>query len=61
MNQGNIHEAKTNLSKRIEQAATGEEIITARAVQPVARITVIQPMKKGHHFGALVGHASVDE
>lgn len=34
----NMHEAKTQLSKLVEQAERGEEVILARAGKPVARI-----------------------
>jgi len=34
----NMHEAKTHLSRLLEQALDGEEIIIARAGTPVARL-----------------------
>ena len=34
----NVHEAKTNLSKLLEQVERGEEIVIARAGQPVAKL-----------------------
>lgn len=34
----NIHEAKTHLSRYVERAAAGEEIIIARAGKPIARL-----------------------
>ena len=34
----NIHEAKTQLSRLLEQAVAGEEILIARAGKPVARL-----------------------
>ena len=34
----NIHAAKTQLSRLVDQAAAGEEIIIARAGKPVARL-----------------------
>jgi len=34
----NTHEAKTHLSRLLKRVAAGEEIIIARAGQPVARI-----------------------
>jgi len=37
----NVHEAKTHLSKLLERAADGEEIIIARAGVPVARLVPI--------------------
>lgn len=34
----NIHEAKTHLSRFVDQAASGEEILIARAGKPIARL-----------------------
>jgi prevent-host-death family protein len=34
----NIHEAKTHLSKLVEEAAVGEEIIIAKAGKPKAKL-----------------------
>jgi prevent-host-death family protein len=38
----NIHEAKTHLSRLVDQASAGEEIIIARAGKPVARLMPLQ-------------------
>jgi len=61
MSQVNIHDAKTHLSKLIEQAENGEEVIIARAGKPVARLTAITPPARGRRFGAMKGRAQVDE
>jgi prevent-host-death family protein len=37
----NIHAAKTHLSRLVEQAAAGEEIIIAKAGKPMARLTSV--------------------
>ena len=42
----NIHQAKTNLSKLIEQAEAGEEVVIARNGKPAVRLTPIQPPGK---------------
>jgi prevent-host-death family protein len=39
----NIHAAKTNLSKLIERAEAGEEVIVARNGKPVVRLTPVDP------------------
>jgi prevent-host-death family protein len=39
----NIHEAKTHLSNLIDRALAGEEVIIARAGNPVVRLSPIQP------------------
>jgi len=61
MSQVNIHDAKTHLSKLIERAERGEEVIIARAGKPVARLTAIEPSEHGRRFGAMKGKARVDE
>ena len=38
MHVANIHEAKTHLSRLIDRAEAGEEIIIARAGKPVVRM-----------------------
>lgn len=42
----NIHEAKTHLSKLIEQVEQGESIVIARAGHPVAVLTGYQAEKR---------------
>lgn len=41
----NIHHAKTNLSRLIQQAENGEEIIIARAGKPAVRLVPIAKKK----------------
>ncbi|PST22366.1 type II toxin-antitoxin system Phd/YefM family antitoxin [Mesorhizobium plurifarium] len=43
--QVNIHNAKTNLSKLIEAAKAGEDVIIAKGKTPVARIVAIPQNK----------------
>jgi len=38
----NIHEAKTNLSRLIERAQMGEDVIIAKAGKPVAKLLPIR-------------------
>jgi prevent-host-death family protein len=38
----NVHEAKTHLSRLLEQVESGEDIVIARAGKPVARLTLYQ-------------------
>lgn len=37
----NIHEAKTHLSRLVEQAAKGEPFIIARAGKPLVKVTAL--------------------
>jgi prevent-host-death family protein len=40
--QVNIHEAKTHLSRLVERAAAGEEIVIAKAGKPMARLVAVE-------------------
>ena len=51
----NIFEAKTQLSKLVEKAERGEDVIIARAGKPVARLTQLYPEKPKVRFGGLKG------
>jgi prevent-host-death family protein len=51
----NIHAAKTNLSKLVDQAAAGEEIVIARAGKPVARLVALAEAPKKRRLGGLRG------
>ena len=43
----NMHEAKTNFSKLVKQVEAGEEVVVARAGEPVAKIVAYTaPPKK---------------
>lgn len=55
----NIFEAKTQLSKLIEKAERGEDVIIARAGKPVARLTQLKPQKRPIVFGLLKGKIHV--
>jgi len=50
----NMHEAKTNLSKLIEAARRGEDVLVARAGKPVARIVAL-PSERRRRLGQWKG------
>jgi prevent-host-death family protein len=50
-----IHVAKTTLSKLIEKAAAGEDIVIARGSEPVVRLVPVGQRRPGRKFGALKG------
>ena len=56
----NIHEAKTHLSRLVDQAAAGDEIVIAKAGKPLARLV---PLTQGgkRKLGAMAGKISVPE
>ena len=63
--QFNIHEAKTHLSRLVERAAAGEEIIISKAGRPMARLGPVPkastPRKPGGWRGRVVIHDDFDE
>jgi len=54
-----INAAKTQLSRLIEHADNGEEVIIARGSTPVARLTRLRPTRPARRFGAMRGRARV--
>lgn len=51
----NIHAAKTQLSRLVDEAAAGEEIIIARAGKPVARLVALAAAPGERRLGGLEG------
>ena len=47
-----MHEAKTQLSKLVERALDGEEVVITRRGKPVARL---EPVRENTGFAALRG------
>lgn len=54
-----IHEAKTNLSRLIQKASSGEEVIIARGSKPVARLVPLGEVKGKREPGSLKGQLVV--
>ena len=50
----NVHEAKTNLSRLIERALMGEEVIIARAGKTVVKLVAVKKRRK-RTFGSAKG------
>lgn len=57
--QFSVHVAKTQLSKLIEAALRGEEVVIARGSQPVVRLVAL-PQKR-NLIGALEGKMTVPD
>lgn len=59
----NIHEAKTQLSRLVEEAAKGESFIIAKAGKPMVKVTAISApeKKKTRRLGFLKGKVSVPD
>ena len=57
----NIHEAKTHLSRLLEDVSAGEEILIAKAGRPVARLVPVGAARKRRKLGWLRGRFTVPE
>lgn len=57
----NIHEAKTQLSRLLARVATGEEIVIARAGEPIARLAPLAERSKRRVLGQDEGLFEVPE
>jgi len=55
----NVHAAKTHLSRLIDRAAEGEEIIIARAGKPVARLAPLEVDRKPRRPGLMRGRITI--
>jgi len=53
--QVNVHEAKTNLSKLLNQVSEGQEIIIARSGKPVARLVAFKEKPSERVSGSAKG------
>ncbi|MBI4410115.1 MAG: type II toxin-antitoxin system Phd/YefM family antitoxin [Gemmatimonadetes bacterium] len=51
----NLYQAKTQLSKLVDEAAGGQEIIIAKAGKPKARLVPLEKAKPKRKPGALKG------
>jgi prevent-host-death family protein len=61
MKQVNIHQAKTELSKLVERAEAGEEILIARAGRPVAKLVPLNRARGRRKLGPLDGKFSIPD
>ena len=57
----NIHEAKTHLSRLVEEAAEGKEIVIAKAGHPRARLVPYQNKRKPRVPGGLKGQIVISD
>lgn len=56
-----IHEAKAEFSRLVEQVAAGEEIVIAKAGKPLARLSPLRERKQPRKPGCLAGRFHVLE
>ena len=56
----NIHEAKTHLSRLVEQAAKGREFVIAKAGKPMVRVVPLQAPPLVRTLGFLAGQGVIE-
>ena len=57
----NIHEAKTQLSKLVDEAVKGEPFIIAKAGKPLVKVTALDAPEAPRRFGFLAGQFKVPD
>jgi prevent-host-death family protein len=57
----NIHAAKTHLSRLVDDAAQGEEIVIAKAGKPVARLVALTDSRPPRRLGGLRAKIKIPE
>ena len=61
MSQTTIHAAKTHLSRLIQRACDGEDIVIARGKTPLVRLVPVDAPEQDRRFGSMRGRARTDE
>ncbi len=62
----NMHEAKSQLSKLVELACSGEDVVIARSGKPAVRLVPVEENPKrlrpiGLHAGQVIMHDNFDD
>lgn len=57
----NVHEAKTHLSRLLERAHAGEEIIIAKSGEPYARLVPLSGRQPKRQAGTLKGRVEITD
>ncbi len=61
MKKVNIYETKTRLSQLVDQAASGQDVVIARAGRPVARLTRLAGTSRKRRLGVLDGRFRIPD
>lgn len=59
MRKVNVHEAKTQLSRLLEEVEAGERIVIARAGEPVAVLVPYRAVVRRRRLGLFAGQATI--
>jgi len=55
----NIHEAKTHLSKLLEEVSKGKDVVIAKSGKPMAKLTGLSPVRPVRKPGFLKGKIKI--
>lgn len=55
----NVHEAKTHLSRLIQEALDGEEIVIARGNEPLVRLVLVESARPKRSLGWAKGQVTM--
>ncbi len=61
MRQVNVHEAKTELSRLLEEVEGGERVVIARAGEPVAVLVPYKAAMRKRRLGLFAGQAKIHD
>lgn len=61
MNAVNLHDAKTHLSRLVDDAVKGKPFTIAKAGKPLVRVVALDAPAKPQRFGFLVGEIEVPD
>ena len=59
MTQANIYEAKTQLSKLIQKAIDGEEVVIAKSGKPLVKLVLVDSDRSSIIFGLMEGQIEI--
>jgi len=56
-----IHEAKTHLSRLIQRALDGEEVIIAKGDKPLVKLVVVDSCRRARQLGSARGQVRMSD
>lgn len=57
----NIHEAKTHLSRLLEEVVAGNPVVIAKAGKPIAKIVPLASLSSNRSLGLLKGKVKISD
>jgi prevent-host-death family protein len=57
----NVHEAKTHLSRLLEQAMAGEDVVIMRSGRPLVRLMPVESAPRARKIGSAAGVFTVPD